>query len=54
MTAKIKVCSFLIVLSFIFLNTPQLCCGDGHETDLRLEHAISIDVTIAACKSLCL
>ena len=39
---------------FIILNTPQLCCGDGHETDLRSEHAISIDVTIAACKSLCL
>jgi hypothetical protein len=19
---------------FIILNTPQLCCGDGHETDL--------------------
>jgi hypothetical protein len=39
---------------FIILNTPQLCCGDGHETDLRLKHAMSIDVRIAACKSLCL
>jgi len=38
----------------IILNTPQLCCGDAHETDLRLKHAISIDVRIAACKSLCL
>jgi len=25
----------------IILNTPQLCCGDVHETDLRLKHAIS-------------
>jgi hypothetical protein len=37
---------------FIILNTLQLCNGDGHETNLRLKHAISIDVGIAACKSL--
>jgi hypothetical protein len=46
--------SLLTVLLFIILNTPQLCCGDGHETDLRLKHAMSIDVRIAACKPLCL
>jgi hypothetical protein len=45
---------FWIESLFIILNTPQLCCGDGHETDLRLKHAISIDVGIAACKPLCL
>jgi large conductance mechanosensitive channel len=39
---------------FIYLNTPQLCCGDGHETDLRLKHSTSIDVRNATCKSLCL
>jgi hypothetical protein len=43
-----------LTIEFIILNTPQLCCGDAHETDLRLKHAISIDVRIAACKSLCL
>jgi DNA-binding response OmpR family regulator len=40
--------------NLIILNTPQLCCGDGHETDLRLKHAMSIDIRIAACKPLCL
>jgi hypothetical protein len=39
---------------FIVLNTPQLCCGDGPETDLRLMRAIGIDDRINACKPLCL
>jgi hypothetical protein len=39
---------------FIILNTPQLCCGDEHETDLRLVRALCIDDRINACKPLCL
>jgi hypothetical protein len=51
-----KLLKVLVRLGYeiIILNTPQLCCGDGHETDLRLKHAMSIDVKIAACKPLCL
>ncbi len=39
---------------FIILNTLQLCCGDGHETDLRMMRVIGIDDRINACKPLCL
>ncbi len=52
--ARATAATFDPLLAFIILNTPQLCCGDEHETDLRLVRASCIDYRINACKPLCL
>jgi hypothetical protein len=40
--ATTHILHFIIIdSSLLYLNTPQLCCGDEHETDIRLLKTIS-------------
>jgi hypothetical protein len=43
---NLHVSSWIALALFIYLNTPQLCCGDEHETDTRLLKTISDEAKI--------